>query len=155
MAHILHGERIGRTAAIKVGCAAIIFDEMQQCILLTRRADNGRWCLPGGGLDPGEDVSEGCIREVWEETGLHVEIARLVGVYSSPHIVSEYSDGNRFQFVSFCFEATITGGKLGLSDETTAFGYFSREEMSEMDVMENHLPRIADAYQWASQPFIR
>ena len=155
MAQIIHGERIGRTAAIKAGCAAIIFDETQDRILLTRREDNGRWCLPGGGLEPGEDVAEGCIREVWEETGLHVEIARLIGVYSSPHIVTEYRDGNRFQFVSFCFEAKVTGGHLELSNETTAFGYFCRDEIAKMDVMENHLPRIADAYMRAVEAFIR
>ncbi|MEZ4710501.1 MAG: NUDIX domain-containing protein [Caldilineaceae bacterium] len=155
MAQIIHGERIGRTAALKIGCAAVIFDAVQQCILLTRREDNGRWCLPGGGLEPGEDVSEGCIREVWEETGLHVEITRLIGVYSSPHMVSQYGDGKRFQFVSFCFEATITGGELRLSNETTAFGYFSRAEMADMDVMENHVPRIADAYLCEVKSFIR
>ena len=154
MAQLIHGQRIGRTAALKVGCAAVIFDAARECILLTRREDNGRWCLPGGGLEPGEDVSEGCIREVWEETGLHVEIARLVGVYSSPHMVTEYRDGNRFQFVSFCFEATITGGELQLSNETTAFGYFSKTAMAQMDVMENHVPRIAHAYLLAEQPFI-
>lgn len=154
MAQIFHGERIGRTAALKVGCAAVIFDAAQERILLTRREDNGRWCLPGGGLEPGEDVSEGCVREVWEETGLQVEITRLIGVYSSSHMVTEYRDGNRFQFVSFCFEATIIGGELGLSNETTAFGYFSRAEMAEMDVMENHVPRIADAYLRAVKSFI-
>ncbi len=36
---------------------------------LTRRADNGQWCLPGGHVDPGETVAESCRREVEEETG--------------------------------------------------------------------------------------
>ncbi len=70
MAQYAYGERIGRTAQLKLGTSAIILDEAGDNILLTRRTDNGRWCLPGGAMDPGESLEECCIREVWEETGL-------------------------------------------------------------------------------------
>ena len=72
MAHYAYGERIGRTAQLKLGCAAIIPDDTGKHIVLTRRTDNGRWCLPGGAMDPGESLEECCRREVWEETGLIV-----------------------------------------------------------------------------------
>jgi 8-oxo-dGTP pyrophosphatase MutT (NUDIX family) len=64
MARLLYGERIGRTASLKVGCSAIIFDESREKVLLQKRTDNGRWCMPGGGMDPGESAVECCIREV-------------------------------------------------------------------------------------------
>lgn len=44
-------------------------------VLLTTFAMSRRevWGLPGGGLDPGEDPADGAVREVWEETGQHVQ----------------------------------------------------------------------------------
>lgn len=54
-------------------------------IVLIRRRDNGRWGLPGGMVDWGEDVATTVRRELMEETGLElVKIRRLVGVYSAP-----------------------------------------------------------------------
>jgi len=54
-------------------------------IVLIRRRDNGRWSLPGGMVDWGEDISSAVKRELREETGLElVKIRRLVGVYSAP-----------------------------------------------------------------------
>ena len=44
MAHYAYGERIGRTAQLKLGCAAIIPDDTGKHMVLTRRTDNGRWC---------------------------------------------------------------------------------------------------------------
>ena len=145
MAKYLCGERIGATAGIRVGCSAIIWDEQREKILLTQRTDNGRWCLPSGGLDAGESIEETCIHEVLEETGLVVQIGRLIAVYSTPHRIIAYADGNRYQMIAFSFEAHITGGHLQLSDETTDFGYFSLDEIRHMDVMEPHIERIEDA----------
>ncbi len=54
-------------------------------IVLIRRRDNGRWALPGGIVDWGEDIPKTIRRELKEETGLDlVQIRRLVGVYSAP-----------------------------------------------------------------------
>lgn len=155
MASLRYGERIGRQAGLRVGCSATIFDVDRQRVLLTRRVDNGRWCLPGGGMDAGEDVTETCVREVWEETGLRVRVTRLLGVYSSPHRIIEYADGNRFQIVALNFEAEPVGGALGLSDETTEVGYFSQDEIAALDLMEHHRERIADAFDPDRAPFIR
>ncbi len=155
MAKLVFGERIGKTAALKIGSGAVIFDETRQRILLTQRMDNSRWCLPSGGAEPGESAAEACVREVWEETGLHVAVKKLIGIYTTPHMITEYADGNRFQFMSFCFEAEVTGGELGLSDETKAYGYFSVEEMEKLDLMESHRWRIADALAGQDAAFIR
>lgn len=54
-------------------------------IVLVQRRDNGKWGLPGGMVDWGEDIPTTIRRELVEETGLEVtKIRRLVGVYSSP-----------------------------------------------------------------------
>ncbi|HEY9837542.1 MAG TPA: NUDIX hydrolase [Vampirovibrionales bacterium] len=54
-------------------------------IVLVRRRDNGKWGLPGGMVDWGEDIPNTLKRELTEETGLEVtEVGRLVGIYSAP-----------------------------------------------------------------------
>ncbi len=103
---LIHGERVARQASLRPGASAIIFDSSRKKVLLTRRSDNGRWCLPGGGMDPGESAEETCVREALEETGLQVRVTKLVGIYTSPNIMVEYADGGRVQPVSFSFEAS-------------------------------------------------
>ena len=128
-----------------MGCSAVIFDETRQKVLLTKRADNGRWCLPGGGMEPGESAAEACEREVMEETGLKVRAKRLLGVYSNPDQLVIYPDGEKAFFVVLNFEVEVLSGELGLSNETTDFGYFSVQEMETMPMHGEHKDRVEDA----------
>ena len=73
----------GMPSRLGVGANAIIFDD-DGGILLEKRSDNGWWGLPGGHVEIGESAQDAVVREVLEETGLVVEIMRLVGVYSHP-----------------------------------------------------------------------
>jgi 8-oxo-dGTP pyrophosphatase MutT (NUDIX family) len=149
------GHRIARGATLTAGTAAVIFDESRKRILLTRRMDNGRWCLPGGMMEAGETAAESCRREVKEETGLEVRIVRLIGIYTTPDIVLEYVDGNRRQPVAMCFEAAITGGTLTLTDETTEFAWFTPTAALQLDLVEHHRQRIIDAAEHRVEAFIR
>jgi ADP-ribose pyrophosphatase YjhB (NUDIX family) len=154
MAEITVGDRVGRTGEIRSGVAAFIRSDDGR-ILLTRRTDNGRWCLPGGHVDPGESVAEACVREVQEETGLEVVVTRMIGVYSSPDFLVTYPDGNRAQFVSICLGAEVVSGEPALSDETTQVGYYTLEEVHAMDVMETHHQRIEDGVLEREAAFVR
>jgi 8-oxo-dGTP pyrophosphatase MutT (NUDIX family) len=155
MAKLIYGDRIGRLAMISFGCSAQILDATGERILLTQRTDNGRWCLPGGRMDPGENAAEACVREVLEETGLVVEVVRLIGIYSSPHRLVEYADGNRRQVVAAHFLVRMLGGTLQLSDETTDYRFVSRAELDSLDLMEHHLERIIDGFAGQTAAFIR
>lgn len=145
MTQVLYGPRLGKEGQLRVGCSAVIFDKDRKKVLLTQRTDNGRWCVPGGALESGESAAEACEREVWEETGLKVRATRLIGVYSNPDQLVIYSDGNKAFFVVLSFEAEIIEGELGLSNETTAFGYYSLEEMEDMPMHGQHKQRVEDA----------
>ncbi|CAG0950046.1 ADP-ribose pyrophosphatase [Anaerolineae bacterium] len=145
MTQVLYGPGLGKQGNLRLGCSAIIFDKKREKVLLTQRADNGRWCLPGGGMDAGESVTQACEREVWEETGLRVRVTRLIGVYSNPDQLVIYPDGNKAFFVVLSFEAEIVSGELGLSNETIAFGYFSLAEMESMPMHGQHKQRVEDA----------
>jgi len=65
-------------------------------VLLTRMSSRtripGRWTLPGGGLDHGEDPREALRREVLEETGLHIDPGIALDVHSS-HFTGARADG--------------------------------------------------------------
>jgi len=143
---VVFGERVAKEGKLRLGCSAAIFDEQREKLLLTRRTDNGQWCLPGGRVEAGESVSEACVREVWEETGLQVRITRLTGVYSDPNKLVIYPDGNKVHIVALSFEAEIVGGKHGVSDETTEWGYFSLEEIASMELLGGHFERIKDVF---------
>jgi 8-oxo-dGTP pyrophosphatase MutT (NUDIX family) len=146
MTHVLYGPRLGKEGKLRLGCSAAIFDEHRR-ILLTRRADNGQWCLPGGAMESGETAAEACEREVLEETGLSVRVKRLVGVYSHSDQLVVYPDGGKFQIVALHFEAEVVGGELGLSDETTDFGFFTLQEAQGMEMIGRHKERVIDTFE--------
>ena len=143
MTQVFYGPRLGKEGILKLGCSAALFDE-QGRILLTKRSDNGQWCLPGGGVEPGESLEEACIREVWEETGLTVRVKRLVGVYSHPDMLVVYPDGKKVQIVAVHFEVEAISGEAGLSNETTDFGYFTKDELEPLQFLGRHKERILD-----------
>ena len=154
MTQILYGDRLGKEGKIRLGCSAAIFDE-QGRILLTKRADNRQWCMPGGGMDSGESAAEACEREVWEETGLTVRVKRLVGVYSHPDQLAVYADGNKAHIVALHFEVEVLSGEPGLSNETTDFGYFTLDEIETLEMFGRHKARIMDTLANQPEAFIR
>jgi ADP-ribose pyrophosphatase YjhB (NUDIX family) len=61
---IIQTERAGKNGKLSVGCSAAVFDHNQERILLIRRADDGKWAVPGGYMEASEDFAEACTREV-------------------------------------------------------------------------------------------
>jgi ADP-ribose pyrophosphatase YjhB (NUDIX family) len=139
---------------IRPGVAAVIFDGER--VLLQRRDDNGRWGLPGGGVDPGESVHAAIVREVREETGLEVEPLRVIGVYSDPanHQVITYPDGNVIHYVSTVFECTVRGGTLACGAESLELGYFPPDALPD-DTLAISRIRIVDALARQVGAFVR
>ncbi|WP_431906228.1 NUDIX hydrolase [Amycolatopsis thermoflava] len=94
-----------------VPSVSVVTRDDQGRVLLIHKVDNDLWALPGGGHDIGETITETAVREVREETGIDVEVVRLVGTYTNPKHVMAYDDGEVRQQFSLCFEATVVGGE--------------------------------------------
>jgi ADP-ribose pyrophosphatase YjhB (NUDIX family) len=75
--------------------------------------------VPGGYVDPGEEVRLAAIREVREECGLEIQINRLLNVYSYPGRAP----------VVVVFTASVVGGCLGCDDESLEAKYFDSSDI--------------------------
>ena len=108
---------------------AIVADG-QGRIALVKRKDNELWALPGGGMELGESIEQGAVREVKEETGLDVEVDGLVGVYTNPQHVMAYDDGEVRQQFSLCFTTKLLGGELQFDDESTDIAWVAEGDLA-------------------------
>ena len=116
----------------RIGVYALIFDDER--VLLAHRRDIDWWNLPGGGMEIGETVEEAMCREVLEETGLEVQVERLVGVYSKP----------QKQEVVLAFRCRVIGGELQATAESRACRYFLPDSLPR-NTLPKHRERIEDA----------
>jgi 8-oxo-dGTP pyrophosphatase MutT (NUDIX family) len=73
-------EKVGHDLLILPSAAVAILDE-QGRILMGLHSERSLWVLPGGLIEPGELPADGAVREVWEETGLFVELTGILGVF--------------------------------------------------------------------------
>ncbi len=77
-------------------------------ILLTKRADDGTWCLPAGAAEPGGSFARTAIEELEEETGVGVSEDDLVpfGCLSEAeaHTI-HYPNGDVTHCFALCFLA--------------------------------------------------
>jgi ADP-ribose pyrophosphatase YjhB (NUDIX family) len=129
-------------AHFRIGVYALIFEQGR--VLLALRRDIGWWNLPGGGMEAGETVEEALRREVLEETGLAVEVERLVGVYSKP----------QKQEVVLTFRCQITGGQLTSTEESRECRFFSLADIP-VNTLPKHRQRVEDALLNQPQAIIR
>ncbi len=142
---------------LRLSVSAVVWrDPSRREILLMQRSDNAHWGLPGGYMEPGESIDAATAREVREETGVRVEVGRLIGVYSNPAIqVIEYPDGRRVQAVNLCFEAVpVDVGVATTPDEVLATGYFAVDALPE-PLVPIHRVRIEDAVAGGSAAKLR
>jgi 8-oxo-dGTP diphosphatase len=110
----------------KVGVGVVVHDD-QGRLLLVRRGlapAAGKWALPAGFVDAGEDPRDAARRETLEETGLEVVVGKVIDTYPG-----QPGDGVTF-FLSF--EAQVVGGTLQAGDDATDVGFFAREALPEL-----------------------
>lgn len=134
--------------------SAVVINQKGE-ILLHKRSDNQLWSLPGGAMELGESIKQTILREVYEETGLKVEILRCIGIYSDPQHRIAFSDGEVRQQFSICFACQMIEGQLIISDESTELRFFSPRELQRLDLHPAQRIRLEDYFAQKMTPFIR
>jgi 8-oxo-dGTP diphosphatase len=110
----------------KVGVGVLVL--RQSKVLLVRRAvmpGKGKWSIPAGFLDQGEDPKVTAVRETREETGLEVEIEELLDVFYNPA-----AQGGASIFI--LYRARLLGGAIEAGDDADAAAFFGRDELPEL-----------------------
>lgn len=118
-----------------LGVNVAVFQNGQ--ILVTERDDYHVWCMPGGSIDPNESFPQAARREVLEETGLHVAITRLVGIYSRPQWGQHHI---------LVFAADVHGGvQRAQPGEVRAMQFFAVDDLPD-PLLVGQRQRILDAF---------
>jgi ADP-ribose pyrophosphatase YjhB (NUDIX family) len=112
-------------------------------MLVIKRRDNGNWEPPGGVLELDETPQEGVVREVLEETGIHVEVEQLTGVYKN------MARG----IVALVFRCKPSGGMELTTSESVAVEWITPDQASER-MSEVYAVRLLDALQ-SGRPRVR
>lgn len=139
---------------------AVIYNSRRE-ILLTRRStevrEPGKWCLPGGHLDSGEDWIGALRREIREELGLRVKSERLIGIYSDPKLTitpEVLKEGYHGQFVVAVFQVLEYDGQIIPNEEVDQWAYFSADKIPS-PMIKSHPIRMLDAFQFKGEVFVR
>jgi len=119
--------KIGHDLLWLTGIRGVVLDDADQ-VLLVRRADNGRWSLVAGILEPGEEPAVGLIREIHEETAVVAEVERLISMQSLPP--TSYPNGDQVQFLDLCFRCRPLHGEPRVNDdESLEVGWFPLSDL--------------------------
>jgi len=101
--------KVGHDFLLATAATGLVFDDAGR-VLLARHSNAGLWLAPGGAIDPDESPVDAVVREVFEETGLHVEPVNLLGVFGGPSFRVRYANGDETGYVMVVFECRVLGG---------------------------------------------
>ena len=128
---------------INSGVYAVILNEQQE-VLMIHRTDHDLWEIPGGSWEENETPWQAAIREVAEETGLQVEVEKLVSIGSRPER----------QDLVFTFICKIVGGEMKKTREADDIQYFALANIP-ANTPPSKLDRIKDALAIQDECFLR
>ena len=111
-----------------VGVAVLLRDETGRVLLVKRgpgSTRSGRWCVPAGFVDYGEEIRQAAARELTEETGLEVEVGEPIFVRSNFHDPAKLT-------VGIWFAGTIVSGTPTAGDDAVDVGWFALDRLPEL-----------------------
>lgn len=142
---VTQAERFGRQRLVCPACdwvhfadpkvaAAVLVERDDQEVLLVRRANDpqrGRWTLPAGFVDAGEDPALAAERECLEETGLQVRVVELLAVMAG----QEHSRGAH---IIVFYRAEVVSGSLQPADDVDRAAFFPRANLPPLAFATTH-----------------
>lgn len=131
-----------KSGAVRPGCPACGFahfadPKVTVCVVIVQEGrvllglrimepQRGKWCLPGGFMDYGEQVRAAAAREAKEETGLEVEVGALL-------TLTDWDDPlSGKKGIALSFEAMVIGGVLHADDDVSELGWYTFDDLPDM-----------------------
>lgn len=119
---------LGHSRILLPSVSIHVFDERGR-LLLVEQAETRQWSTPGGAVELGETPADAAVREMWEETGLRVELTALVGVFGGGECFVRYANGDETEYVVSAFAARVVGGEPRVDGrEISALRYVAEDE---------------------------
>lgn len=111
-------------------------------ILLVQERESGLWSLPGGWCDIDQTPAANAVKEVWEESGYHVQITKLLGVFDRRN----YLERSLYDVYCFYFLGEKVGGEPLPNHETIAVDWFPIDQLPPLS-RKNSYEEIRKAYE--------
>lgn len=119
-----------------VGVGGFIHKEGKVLLIKRRFEPNkGKWSLPGGLLEIGEDPEEAAKREVREEVGLEVVVEGLLQVANE--VIPDSSGRTKYHFVLLDYLMRPLGESVALNEESETYGWFEPSAVDKLDTTKN------------------
>lgn len=138
--------KVGHDKVILNFVGGILADEDGR-VLLQLRGDKKTWAIPGGAMELGETSLQAAVREFHEETGIAVEAKRLLNIYTN--FDESYPNGDKVQTIVFLYELQALEN-VDISnfhnEETLRLGFFSKEEIAELENVSDKHRLMLDEY---------
>ena len=128
--------QIGSDLLLMPSISTALFDTEDR-LLMAQQAGSGVWMTVGGAIEPDESPSDAAVREMWEETGLHVVPMRVLGVFGGREFRVIYPNGDEAAYTVILFEVRLLGGTLRADGEEAAdLRYVTAEEADALPMSE-------------------
>lgn len=124
----------------RVAVAALVFDERGRILLFKHTYRKFAWGIPVGGLEFGEQPEQGVVREFFEESGIAIQVERLLFADSSKH----------FRHVTLIYLCKVVSGEFRESDEVCEMKYFDVNNLPPMIFDEKDLIRSVHKDIWSA-----
>lgn len=132
-----------------VGVGGVVIHRGRVLLVLRAREPlKGRWSIPGGLVELGEELEEAVKRELKEETGLRVEPRRVVEVFDR---IQRKRRRTKYHFVIVDYLCRLKGGRLRPASDVLDARWARREELRRYDLTEKARSVVLRAFQLASR----
>ena len=123
-----------------IPCVGAVITDRQGRLLMIKRGREpgaGLWSIPGGRIEPGESDAEALAREMLEETGLTVQVGRLLGRVRRPGLNGAVIDIRDYA-------ATVVGGTLRAGDDAADARWVAAGEMNSLEITDGLIEALTD-----------
>lgn len=141
-----HEETMPEANSIQPAVAVAIIRNNK--ILILKRRDNKKWTMPGGTMEIDESIVDCAVREVKEETGLHVNIIDFIGTYTDPDVRIEYSDGEVRREFTIVYLGSVQNDEVIIDDEAIAFAWMGIDSINDFPMSRSQKRRIQDVMEF-------